>query len=525
MRVLNTTQMRDAEKRTIDEIGVPAIVLMENAGRQVVAAMDAAVDRFADLDVVVLCGRGNNGGDGCVVARVLHERGVRVRVYLIGGVADIAGPARTSLEMARNVGVVVTEITDAALWELHARDALRPDVIVDALFGTGVKPPLSGLADTIVTDLNAADRQVVAIDLPSGLSADTAEVVGAAVRATMTVTLAAPKLPLFLPPADAHAGRVTVADIGIPEHVIHEVEGPIVRVITREAMLPKLAPRPADGHKGTFGHVLVVAGSRGKAGAASLAARAALRSGAGLVTVATAASTQPTVAALGAEYMTEALDETAEGTIAFESLERVLEIDADVIALGPGLGRSPSTMAFVHGLVEQAKCPVVLDADALHAFAGDADRLVGHEGLDLIITPHPGEMANLMRQSVADVQAHRLEVARDLATTHRLFVVLKGHRTIVVTPDGAVSVCLTGNPGMATGGTGDVLTGMIAAWCGQLKDSAQACELAVYLHGLAGDLAAANCGEISLVAGDVIDAIGRAILHVTGARSRPSPFC
>jgi NAD(P)H-hydrate epimerase len=245
---------------------------------------------------------------------------------------------------------------------------------------------------------------------------------------------------------------------------------------------------------------------------------AALRSGAGLVTIATPASCLPIVAALGAEFMTEGLDETPEGAVAFESLDRVLDFGADIIAVGPGLGRLPSTAAFVHGLIERSGVPLVIDADALNAFAGDADRLAGRDGVDLVITPHPGEMARLVGLSIEEVQKHRLEIARDFASSHRLQVVLKGHRTIIATPDGKAFINLTGNPGMATAGSGDVLTGMIAAWSGQLLDAESACRLAVYLHGLAGDLSEADEGEVAMVAGDLIDRLGDAVLDLTARR-------
>ena len=358
----------------------------------------------------------------------------------------------------------------------------------------------------------------MAIDLPSGLSADTPDVQGPAVHATLTVTLGAPKLPLVLPPAEALAGSLVIADIGIPRTVVDQVDGPWVEILTRESMRPLVEPRAHDSHKGDYGRILIVAGSRGKTGAAYLAAMAALRSGAGLVTVATPASCVPIIASLGAEFMTEPLDETADGAMAFEALERVLDFDADVIAVGPGLGRAPSTAAFVHGLVERAGVPLVVDADALNAFAGEADRLVGRDGVDLIITPHPGEMARLVGLPVDEVQTHRLDVARDFATGHRVHVVLKGHRTIVATPEGRAFINLTGNPGMATAGSGDVLTGMIAGWSGQLLDAETACKLAVYLHGLAGDLAEADEGEVALVAGDLVDRLGDAVLDLTAKR-------
>jgi NAD(P)H-hydrate epimerase len=316
--------------------------------------------------------------------------------------------------------------------------------------------------------VNGLGVPVVAIDLPTGVSADTHEVEGGAIEASMTVTLAAPKIPLILPPADSFGGDLVIADIGIPPPVIDELEGPYIELLTRERMRELVPARAADSHKGDFGRVLIIAGSMGKTGAAHLAAMGTLRSGAGLVTIATPRSCVPILAAMGGEYMTEPLEETASGTVDFAALDRALELKADVIAIGPGLGQEPSTAAFVHGLVERTGVPLVIDADALNAFTGDPDRLAGRDGVDVIVTPHPGEMARLLNISVEAVQHDRLNFARDFAAAHRVHVVLKGHRTIIAGPEPRVREphrqCR-----MATGGTGDLLTGMIAAWFAQIR--------------------------------------------------------
>ncbi len=518
MRVLNTQQMREADRRTIEDVGIPSIVLMENAGRQAVAAMEAAYDDLATSRVGVLCGRGNNGGDGFVIARTLVQRGIETHVFLFGSVADVRGDARTNLEVLGRVGLTVVEITTAQEWELHFSEISEYDVIVDAILGTGFSGQLTGLLETVVADVNGLGVPVVAIDLPTGVSADTPEMSGEAIEASMTVTLAAPKVPLVFPPADSNAGDLVIADIGIPLPIIEEVEGPYLELLTRERMRELVPVRAADSHKGDFGRVLVVAGSLGRTGAAHLAALGALKSGAGLLTVATPRSCLPIVAAMAPEYMTEPLEETAAGTVDFAALERVLEMQADVIAVGPGLGQTTSTAAFVQGLVERAGVPLVLDADALNAFAGEPERLMGRDGVDVIITPHPGEMARLLNTSVEVVQNDRLNHARDFASAHRVHVVLKGHRTIVAGPDGRAFVNLTGNAGMATGGTGDLLTGMIAAWFAQLLDAEAACKLAVYLHGSAGDLAEADEGDVALVATDVAARLGDAVLELTARR-------
>jgi ADP-dependent NAD(P)H-hydrate dehydratase / NAD(P)H-hydrate epimerase len=518
MRVLNTQQMREADRQTIDDVGLPSVVLMENAGRQAVAAMEAAFDDLPSSKVGVLCGRGNNGGDGFVVARTLAQRGIEAAVYLLGSVGDVRGDARTHLEILGRVGLTVVEITNAQEWELHFSEVSECDLIVDAIVGTGFHGPLTGLLETVVADVNGLGVPVVAIDLPTGLSADSHEVDGEAIEATMTVTLAAPKLPLILPPADAYGGDLVIADIGIPSSVIDELDGPWLELLTRERMRELVPARASDSHKGDFGRVLIVAGSLGRTGAAHLAATGALRSGAGLVTIATPRSCVPILAAMAPEYMTEPLEETAAGTIDFSAADRVLDFKADIIAIGPGLGQDPSTAAFVQAVVERSGVPIVVDADALNAFAGDPERLTGRDGVDVIVTPHPGEMARLLNLSVEQVQADRLEHARDFASSHRCHVVLKGHRTVISGPEGRSFVNLTGNAGMATGGTGDLLTGMIAAWFAQILDAEGACKLAVYLHGTAGDLAEADEGEVALLPSDIAARLGDAVLELTARR-------
>lgn len=518
MRVLTAAQMREADRRTIEDIGVPSLVLMENAGRGVVAAIERAFNDVPIRHVAVIAGRGNNGGDGFVIARVLRQRGQDVSVFVVGSLSDVRGDARVNLEILGRIGMPVVEVPGEQQWELAVSELADCDLVVDAMFGTGLKTPLSGFHGTVVDDLNSLGLPIVSVDLPSGLSADTNDVIGPAVDADLTVTLGAPKLPLVLPPARLLAGDFVVADIGIPAGVIEALDGPRVELLTRERVRAIVPERDEAAHKGNFGHVLVVAGSRGKSGAAHLAAAGALRSGAGLVTVATPASSQPVVAALGAEYMTEPLDETASGTLTAAALDRVLQLEHDVIASGPGLGVAPEVAGFVHGLVERATVPLVLDADALNAFAAEPGRLSARDNQIIVVTPHPGEMARLLSLSSGEVQANRLESARNLATTRGLYVVLKGHRTIVATPGGAVFINPTGNPGMATGGTGDVLTGMIAAWLAQLNDPEAACLVAVYLHGAAGDLAADDEGQAPMTAQDLVVHLGDAFLELTARR-------
>jgi NAD(P)H-hydrate epimerase len=518
MRILNADQMREADRRTIQDIGIASLVLMENAGRQVVAAVESLYPDLAERRIAIVCGKGNNGGDGFVAARTLQQRGFDVSVFVIGSVGEVKGDARTNLEILGRIGQPVVEVADETAWELHGAEITGHDLIIDALFGTGLTTPLSGFYETVVADINEAGVPIVAIDIPSGMSADTPDLIGDCIEATVTITLGAPKLPLVLPPAEMKSGEVVIADIGIPLDVFDQLEGPQIELLTRDQMRALIQPRAPDAHKGDFGRVLVVAGSVGKAGAAVLCGQGAMRAGAGLVTVASPRSCQPTVAAHAAEYMTEGLDETPDGLVTHAAIDAVLAIDADVVVAGPGLGHGDSVRAFVRGLLDKSEGPLVLDADALNAFADQPAELVGRDGRDLIITPHPGEMARLVGCTVDDLQADRIGIAMDFARRHKLYVVLKGYRTLVVTPDEKVFVNPTGSPGMATGGTGDVLAGMLASLLAQLLDAEAACKLAVYLHGSAGELADADSGEVSMTAGDLVDHIGDAILETTARR-------
>lgn len=522
MRILTAAQMREADRFTIDEIGIPSLVLMENAGRQVVAAIEAAYEPLLDGRVAVLCGRGNNGGDGFVVARTLLQRGIDTLVLVIGTIAEVRGDARVNLDILGRLGLTVVEVADEQAWELHFSEVSKCTLIVDAIFGTGLRSPLNGMLETVVADVNASDIPVVAVDVPSGISADTPHLIGDCIEAAMTVTLAAPKLPLVLPPAEAFVGDVVIADIGIPHEVIDSVEGPHIELMTPEQIRGIVGPRAADSHKGDYGRVTIVAGSRGKTGAAQLSGLAALRSGAGLVTVASPESCLSIIAAMAPEMMTEPLPESEPGIIAADAVDRVLALSHDVLACGPGLGRSVAVGEFVRTLLGRATVPLVLDADALTVLADDLTALAGSEERDVIITPHPGEMARLVGRSVEEVQNDRIGTATGFATTHHVYVVLKGHRTLVATPEGRVYINPTGNPGMATGGTGDVLTGMIAAWLAQLLDAEAACRLSVFLHGVAGDIAEASEGQAAMIATDLVSVLGDALAHVQTPPSQTS---
>jgi NAD(P)H-hydrate epimerase len=512
MLVVTAAQMRALDQWTIAH-GTPGPTLMERAGKGATAVLRR---RWKRGRTVIVCGRGNNGGDGFVIARHLKRAGVPVDVWLAGAPDAVRGDAAQALKAWRKVGGRVRSCGPGDdLGDLRTQLA-KASLVVDALLGTGLNAPVEGAHAALIDLMNAAAAPILAVDIASGLSSDTGRPLGAAVRATVTATFGHPKVGQVLHPGIEHTGELEVVDIGLAADGLATV-GPTAHVLDPRTVGALIPRRPRDAHKGTFGHLLIVAGSRGKTGAAHLAAMGALRSGAGLVTVATPSECLPIVASMAPEYMTEPIDETPDGLDA-DAIDDLLEAARDVLAIGPGLGQAPGTRTFIQALVDRATLPLVIDADGLNAFAGQPDRLAGREGRDVIITPHPGEMARLVGMSIEDVQANRLEIARAFASTHHVYVVLKGHRTLIATPDGTIFINPTGNPGMATGGTGDVLTGMIAAWLAQLLDAEAACKLAVYLHGMAGDLAEADEGEASMTSGDLAAHIGDAILELTARR-------
>jgi hydroxyethylthiazole kinase-like uncharacterized protein yjeF len=505
--VFTGAEMRAVDARAIAQLGVPGPRLMENAGTGAAQVIVGAFAPIRGKRVLVVCGRGNNGGDGFVVARRLKARGARVHVALIGRRSEVKGDAALALGRWRGqIEEIVAEPRVRAL----GRDLARADVIVDALLGTGLTGPARGPAADAIEAVNGAARPVASLDLPSGLGSDQGALLGPTVRATLTATFAGYKRSLLLHPGAGHAGRVFVVDIGIPPA---EVERGIATFLLEEDDVRRhFPPRRPDAHKGSFGHVLVIAGSMGKSGAAGLAGRAALRSGVGLCTIGTAVSQQPVVAGFSMEPMTEPLAETPGQTVSLKARERILELIArtDAIALGPGLSLDPETQELIRGLVADAGRPMVVDADGLSALAGHLDALDRAAG-PRALTPHPGEMARMLGVTVAEVQADRLEVVRAFCLRHGVALALKGAGTVIGGPDGRVFINPTGNPGMASGGSGDVLTGMVGAFLARGFDAVTALQAGCFLHGLAGDLACAERGEEALIAGDIIEAIPAAM--------------
>jgi len=521
MRVVTAAEMREIDRRATEEYGVLGLVLMENAGLKVFECVRRVLGGVDGKQVIVLAGKGNNGGDGLVAARHLLQHGARVKVMLSGEPADVTGDAGINLEIWKRLGQRLYLMQDRNAIQLLQLALMQTDLVVDALFGTGFRGEIRDRARKVIEAVNESGKPVVAVDIPSGVEADTGAVRGPAIQATHTVTFGLPKLGLVLEPGAGRTGELHVADISLPRPLV-EAEGG--RYLLTPALVRDWLPRrEAEAHKGRFGHVLVVAGSRGMVGAAVLAARAAALAGAGLVTLAVPRSIQNVAAGFQPEIMTLGLPETGAGTLCRAAREQIEEFlpRASVLALGPGLTTHPETAELVRELLPGVRVPCVLDADGLNAFGGgerETDRNSAgtpageslppggfREKPDLVLTPHPGEMARLLGlKSAAEVQADRLGVAERTAAAWRCTVVLKGARTLVAEP-GKTYINPTGNPGMATGGTGDVLTGIIAGLLAQGLEPGPAAAAAAFLHGRAGDLAVAERGQASLLAGHLLE--------------------
>lgn len=487
MKVLTAEQMREVDRMTV-ESGVPGLILMENAGMRVVEFLQEKFSPLSSQRVVVLCGKGNNGGDGLVVARQLHIRKLTKTLHVVLACApqDLTGDAAANYRMLAFAGCPVhVEITP----EMHAAT-----LVVDALLGTGVRGAPTGRVAEMIHALNTGfpSARVVAVDMPSGLPSDSGMREGEVARADYTVTFTAPKVGQVLPPNCDRVGELRVCPIGTPRELLDENDAFWLSLSEARDFRRLLAPRAPSGHKGAYGHVLVIAGSPGKTGAAAMAGLAALRTGAGLVTVASAAEAIPTIAGYAPELMTEALPGNADGK--------------DIIAIGPGLGRSEEAQALVRKVVSEYPQPVVADADALWGVPPV------RPGLIRVLTPHPGEMARLTGLSVSQIQADRVGVARAFAAAHHVTLVLKGQRTVIAFPSGKVWVNPTGTPAMGKGGSGDILTGLIAGFMAQFPNRVEdAVRAAVFLHGFAGERAALALGDKCVLATDLLRFLPEAI--------------
>ncbi len=499
MKILNAEQMRNIDRRTTERFGVPSIVLMENAA---MAVVDAIFERYADSErVAIVCGTGANGGDGFAVARHLENRGVVPVIVIVGERSSIRGDARINLEVCQRLGIPIYDVRNADDVETALAHAADADLVVDAIFGTGLNRAPQGIQADVIRALAELRIPVLAVDLPSGANASSHQPFEPCVQAEVTVTFAAPKLCHVFEPAALYCGEVIVADITIPEIAIED-EAVALAMITPKDVLPLVEPRRAATHKGTYGHVGVIAGSAGRSGAAVMCARGAIRTGAGLVTVMTDAETAKLVHAGSIESMTYSggdLDEFLKNKTA--------------VLIGPGLADDEDAYRNTRLLIESIELPLIIDASALNAFASRANEL-NARGLPRVITPHPGELARLLGSDTTSINDDRIGSAREAARVTNCVVVLKGHQTLVAEPDGHVFVNPTGNPGMASGGMGDVLSGIIAALLARGGDPLDAACAGVYLHGLAGDLLAERLGDTGLMATELADAVPLAISGV-----------
>lgn len=504
MKLLSAAEMKRIDRRAIEEFSIPGMVLMENAAIRTVEMIGEMLPQVAGSQVIILAGRGNNGGDGLAIARHLVSMGARVLVFMMADPDLLTGDAAANYGITSRLEAEIHPLTGEMHLDKLLVSILQADLIVDAIYGIGFTGQLSEFESKVVRMANWSSLPVVSVDIPSGVEADTGRVHGEAVRATCTVTFALPKIGLILEPGKEYAGTVSVADITIPRTLMEAGELQ-THLITENMVCDLIKRREAESHKGTYGHVLAVGGSRGMSGAIGMTALASLRAGAGLATAAVPASICSLANSAAAELMAVPLPENGDGTIAMEAapiLENLLGT-VNVCALGPGMSRYSDAAGIVEQVLEKSGVPVIIDADGLNALEGQTGTLKNRQ-IPVVITPHPGEMARLTGMSISEIQSRRLEIARRYAQEWGIIVVLKGNKTVVAGPDGRVFVNVNGNAGMATGGSGDVLTGIIAGLLAQGLKVLDASVAAVFVHGLAGDLAAAELGMTAMIAGDLI---------------------
>lgn len=506
MKILTAAEMREIDRLTV-EAGIPSLLLMENAAHRVVEFLEREYAPINSHRIAVLCGKGNNGGDGMAIARQLATkwRPRSLDVVFSAEPAEMSGDTEINLK--------ALETCNCSLgWEITPELSLHATLVIDALLGTGIRGPASGRPLHFIEQVNQGfpNAKVVAVDLPSGMSSDAGDNEGPCARADATVTFTAPKLCHVLAPNCDRTGKLVIAPIGTPEGLVGNEPKLWLSLVEPGWLAPLFEPRRSSAHKGDFGHVLVVAGSVGKTGAAAMTGVGALRAGAGLVTVASAASAVPLIAAARMELMTEALAQTDLGAISARAYAQVevLAQRKGVVALGPGIGTQPDTMGFVKTMYDRMPLPLILDADALSAIPGPFIRPGGPR----VLTPHPGEMARLCSCATEQVQADRIGIARNYAVHRGVTLVLKGQRTVIAFPDGRVWINPTGSPAMATGGSGDILTGIMAGLMAQFpRNPDAAIAAAVWLHGRTGELGAVKMGEKSLLATDLLEFLPEAI--------------
>ncbi|MFO8112889.1 MAG: NAD(P)H-hydrate dehydratase [Desulfosalsimonadaceae bacterium] len=515
MYLLTADEMRRMDEMTIENFGLPGRVLMENAGR---GAARVILENFPDIyagDVTVVAGRGNNGGDGFVIARYLAQAGVNVTVYLLAERQRVRGDALANLELLSALDVEVVEVPDENTFVRHKTNMGKNRLWVDAILGTGLTDTVKGRFQTVIGYINSHPAPVFAVDIPSGLGSETGTPCGISIKADITATFGFAKTGHILMPGALYTGRLHIIDIGIPPFVVEHI-APRQHLSRLGEIRASLRVRPAQSHKGDTGHLLVAAGSCGKTGAAVMTAMSAMRCGAGLVTAAIPESINTAVESQACEAMTHTMEDSGSGILTNAVLNELLALlgDKRCLALGPGIGVDPKTKKLVENLVRKSTVPVVLDADGLNCIADNAAKILKNKTADVVLTPHPGEMARLAGLSTEAVQKDRIGCARVFAETHGVYVVLKGARTVIAMPDGRVHVNPTGNPGMASGGMGDVLTGMIAGFITQNYNIRAALRIAVYLHGAAADTLQQNRAGYGYLATDVMSVIPETIQSI-----------
>ncbi len=509
MRLVTANEMKKIDSTAINEFGIHGVVLMENAGRSVVVkCMEKLGLEYKSKRVIVFAGKGNNGGDGLVIARHLINKGIEVKVFLLCRPSELKGDAEINFNILKKMHGKIFAVTEEK--DLHRVDIamMYADLIVDAIYGTGFKGIAKGIIGEILEMISNFKRTVISVDLPSGLEADTGKINGPCIKADYTLTFGLPKIGLFLEPGASYCGELEVVDISIPSSLLMNPELK-KRLITKRWCSEIIPKRKNDTHKGDYGHILVVGGSSGMTGAITLACQGALRTGAGLVTAGVPRSLNEIFEQKMTEAMTKPLPETESLTIGREAVEQVLEFSkkVSVLVIGPGMSVNASGIHFVKTLLPKLKVPVVLDADGLnnlaHILEEDAD-FIKNLKAPIVLTPHPGEMARLTGLTIKEIQENRLQTAVEYASIWGKIVVLKGTKTIIASPDGSIYLNATGNPGMSTGGSGDVLTGIISSLIAQGLDISTASAVGVFLHGAAGDKAENEKGEYGMTAGDII---------------------
>lgn len=503
MRLLSRDEIRQADAIAINDFGIPSIVLMENAGRELALEAGKMLEELAGNKVVIVCGGGNNGGDGFVAARHLHNMGYGVRIFITSGVEKLKGDALTNWQIVENIGLETQHISDDRRLNILKVVLMQSDLIIDCLFGTGLEDNVRGLALNLISIINESGRPVLACDIPSGLCADKGVPLGIALKAEKTVTFGYGKIGLYIAQAPEYTGKVKVVDISLPK----ELES---RISSRRELLDEdfcrrwLPPRDKQSHKGNFGHLLVFAGSPTMPGAAVMAGKGALRMGVGLLSAAIPTSIRDIFCTSLPEAMMLALPEAEKGVVSSEACQVLAAFPAAAYLLGPGLGKDPETVSLIQNLIPKLKKSAVIDADALNALAGK-ENLLAVGGQLHVITPHPGELSRLSGVKIGDIQKDRIKAAVEYAAKSRAVVVLKGAGTVVADPNGRIFINTSGNPGMATGGSGDVLSGIIAALLAQGLPPAIAAACGVWLHGAAGDEAAASKSRLSMLPTDICE--------------------